>query len=50
MKRVALYDKGGRRLGGDRRTFSYAIYDPERRSGKNRRSGINKRKKKRYEK
>jgi hypothetical protein len=32
-------DRWGRRLGFERRRFSYTIYIPERRSGKDRRSG-----------
>jgi len=30
-------DNGGRRSGGDRRKYSYTLYIPERRSGKDRR-------------
>jgi len=30
-------DNGGRRSGGDRRSFSYTVYLPERRSDKDRR-------------
>ncbi len=30
-------DNGGRRSGIDRRSYSYAVYLPERRSGKDRR-------------
>ena len=33
-------DNGDRRLGGDRRQFTYYIHIPERRSGMGRRSGI----------
>ena len=36
-------DNGGRRLGGDRRRFSYAIHIPERRPGSDRRSGLDRR-------
>jgi hypothetical protein len=32
-------DNGGRRSGGDRRKYSYTLYIPERRSGKDRRNG-----------
>jgi hypothetical protein len=39
----ALLDNGGRRLGLDRRQFSYFIHIPERRSGKERRSGLDRR-------
>jgi hypothetical protein len=38
-------DKGGRRLGDDRRSYSYHGYLPERRSGKDRRCGGDRRKK-----
>ena len=34
---------GGRRMGGDRRDFSYACCLPERRSGMDRRSGKDRR-------
>jgi hypothetical protein len=40
-------DKGGRRLGIERRQFSYDEYLPERRSGKDRRSGFDRRTKER---
>jgi len=36
-------DNGGRRLGIDRRQFSYTMHIPERRSGKERRSGFDRR-------
>jgi hypothetical protein len=36
---LKLPDNGGRRLGVDRRQFSYDFHIPERRSGKDRRSG-----------
>jgi hypothetical protein len=36
-------DKGGRRLGIDRRQFSYYFHIPERRSGIDRRSGVDRR-------
>ena len=42
MKHV-LPDNGGRRLGVDRRQFSYTQHIPERRSGKERRSGLDRR-------
>jgi hypothetical protein len=42
MKHV-LPDNGGRRSGGDRRQFSYTQHIPERRSGKERRSGLDRR-------
>jgi hypothetical protein len=42
---MALFsmDNGGRRLGIDRRKYSYTIHIPERRSGKDRRSGFDRR-------
>jgi hypothetical protein len=36
-------DNGGRRSGGDRRKYSYTVYIPERRSGKDRRDGKDRR-------
>ena len=36
-------DNGGRRLGGDRRKYSYTLYIPERRLGKDRRDGKDRR-------
>jgi hypothetical protein len=42
MKHI-LPDNGGRRMGVDQRQFSYDIYIPERRSGKERRSGLDRR-------
>ena len=38
-----IRDKGGRRLGGDRRRFSYSVHIPERRPGTDRRSGLDRR-------
>ena len=38
-----LSDHGGRRIGLDRRRFSYAEHIPERRCGEDRRSGIDRR-------
>ena len=35
----SMIDNGGRRLGIDRREFLYAVHIPERRSGRERRSG-----------
>ena len=46
MKR-ALPDNGGRRSGIDRRQFSYTAHIPERRSGRERRSGFDRRLKQR---
>jgi hypothetical protein len=43
-------DNGGRRLGIDRRQFTYTMYFPERRSGKERRNGLDRRKKSRISK
>ena len=42
MNRI-LPDNGGRRLGIERRQFSYDFHIPERRSGKERRSGLDRR-------
>ena len=42
MKHV-LPDNGGRRSGIDRRQFSFTQHIPERRSGKERRSGLDRR-------
>ena len=41
-------DKGGRRSGGDRRTYSYTLHVPERRSGADRRDGKDRRQAPRY--
>jgi len=38
-------DNSGRRLEIDRRQFNYSMYFPERRSGKERRSGLDRRQK-----
>ncbi len=38
-------DNDGRRLGADRRSYTYTAYVPERRSGHDRRTGIDRRKK-----
>jgi len=40
---TVLSDNDGRRLGSDGRVFTYADYSPERRSGKDRRSGFDRR-------
>ena len=37
-------DNGGRRTGGDRRNYSYTLHIPERRKGKDRRTGDDRRK------
>lgn len=42
MKPIS-FDNRGRRLGVDRRQFSYDFHIPERRSGKERRSGLDRR-------
>ena len=44
-KKTMLIDNGGRRLGGDRRIYTYNGHIPERRSGKDRRCGQDRRKK-----
>ena len=41
-------DNGGRRSGGDRRTYSYTLHVPERRNGADRREGKDRRKAPRY--
>jgi hypothetical protein len=41
-------DNGGRRSGGDRRTYSYTLYVPERRNGEDRRDGTDRRQTPRY--
>ena len=46
----ALPDNGGRRTGIDRRQFSFTAHIPERRSGKERRSGLDRRIKPRFSK
>ena len=40
---LTLFDIGGRRVGLDRRSFSYGLHIPERRRGKDRRSGSDRR-------
>jgi len=42
--RHILPDNGGRRMGIEQRQFSYTAHIPERRSGKERRSGFDRRK------
>jgi len=44
LERQISLDPGGRRSGGDRRNYSYTLHIPERRKGKNRRSGDDRRK------
>jgi hypothetical protein len=41
----STFDNGGRRLGIERRQFSYTCFIPERRTGKDRRSGTDRREK-----
>jgi hypothetical protein len=47
-QRMTTVDNGGRRSGGDRRSYSYTLHLPERRKGKDRRSGNDRRKFPRY--
>lgn len=49
IDKIQLKDNGGRRSGKDRRVFSYAGYLPERRTGNERRSGLDRRKTIRYQ-
>jgi hypothetical protein len=42
-KGKALKDRGGTRSGGDRRKFQYTAYIPEKRSGRDRRIGFDRR-------
>lgn len=44
-QKVVLWDNGGRRFNSERRIFNYNGYLPERRSGNERRSGVDRRKK-----
>ena len=44
LERFRLKENGGRRLGIDRRRYSYTLYIPERRSGQDRRVGKDRRK------
>lgn len=45
LPKGSLFDNGGRRFGDDRREYDYNGYLPERRGGKERRSGTDRRKK-----
>ena len=45
MSDAYILDNGGRRSGVERRRFSYTNYLPERRSGKDRRIEVDRRKK-----
>jgi hypothetical protein len=47
-EKMILNDNGGRRLGDDRRLFSYNGHIPERRSGKERRTGLDRRQQPRF--
>ena len=47
--RIILRDNGGRRVGVDRRIFSYSLHIPERRFLKDRRKNDNRRKTNRIE-
>lgn len=42
-KRQKIADNGGTRAGTDRRKFQYTVYIPERRSGRDRRKGLDRR-------
>lgn len=42
-EKMMLIDNGGRRFGDDRRLYSYNGYLPERRSGDDRRSNLDRR-------
>ncbi len=42
-EKLTINDNGGRRLVDDRRLYSYNDHIPERRSGKERRSGVDRR-------
>jgi hypothetical protein len=46
-EKMMLIDNGGRRIEDDRRLYSYNGYLPERRSGEDRRSGLDRRAKSR---
>ena len=45
LPKGSLFDNGGRRFGDDRREYVYNGYLPERRGGKDRRRGTDRRKK-----
>ena len=44
LGQLVILDNGGRRSGGERRNYSYTLHIPERRSGNDRRNGIDRRK------
>lgn len=44
QKRFEMKDNGGRRLGIERRVYSYSAHIPERRSDTDRRTGLDRRK------
>lgn len=48
MDDLETIDNGGSRSGRDRRKFTIIDYDPERRSGQERRNGIDRRKDQMY--
>lgn len=43
IRELKMADNGGSRIGIDRRQFNYSTYIPERRSGKDRRKGFDRR-------
>ena len=47
-EKYKMIDNGGRRSGGDRRNYSYSIHLPERRTNRDRRDGIDRRRFPRY--
>ena len=49
QKRFELIDNGGRRLGAERRVYCYSFHIPERRIGRDRRSGLDRRKSPRFQ-
>jgi hypothetical protein len=44
LEQLVILDNGGRRSGGDRRNYSYTLHIPERRGGRDRRNGTDRRK------
>jgi hypothetical protein len=48
VNEINIADNGGRRKNSDRRQFSYTCHIPERRSGRDRRAGEDRRKDSRY--
>jgi len=43
IRELKMADNGGSRIGIDRRQFNYSIYIPEKRSGRDRRKGFDRR-------